>query len=360
MLPAMKALHIHAGERARRHIAAHGLRPADVHMVPGAAGGPKGLILHHLDQHLFAHWLPLGGHTVHLVGASIGAWRMATAAMPDPGQALSRFAHAYIHQQFGTGPGLKKPSSTEVSAAFAQTLLDFFGADLGHILHHPRWRLHVLTAAGRQVLRRAGRRRTALGFGGLALGNALSRRAVGAFLARTVFSSPGEPLPLRFTDLPTRHTPLDEANFMPAMQASCSIPFVLDPVRDIPGTPRGNHWDGGLVDYHLHWPYASMPEGLVLYPHFQRQVIPGWLDKTLRWRHGATPALDNMVLLAPNPEWVRTLAGGKLPDRHDFLSLAHTERVAAWTEAVARSAQLADEWQDWLARGCPASELQAL
>lgn len=360
MLFPMKALHIHAGPRARRHIEAHGLRATDIHLVPGAAGGPKGLILHHLDQHLFARWLPSGGHTVHLVGASIGAWRMATAAMPDPAQALSRFAHAYIHQQFGTGPGLKKPSSAEVSAAFAQTLLDFFGPDLGAILHHPRWRLHVLTAAGRQVLRHAGRRRTTLGFSGLALGNALSRRAVGAFLERTVFSTAGDPLPLRFTDLPTRHTLLEEANFMPAMQASCSIPFVLDPVRDIPGTPHGNHWDGGLVDYHLHWPYASMADGLVLYPHFQRQVIPGWLDKTLRWRHGTTPALDNLVLLAPNPEWVKTLPGGKLPDRHDFLSLAHAPRVAAWTDAVARSAQLADEWQDWLARDCPASELQAL
>jgi len=34
--------------------------------------------------------------------------------------------------------------------------------------------------------------------------------------------------------------------------------------------------------------------------------------------------------------------------------------VAAWTESLARSRQLADEWQAWLASGSPASEIQPL
>jgi hypothetical protein len=360
MLQTMKALHIHVGERARRHIEAKGLQATDIKLVPGAAGGPKGLILHHLDQHLFADWLPSGGHAVDLVGASIGAWRMATAAMPDPARAMSTFAEAYIHQQFGTGPGLKKPPPEQVSAMFAATLQAFFGDDLDAILSHPTMRLHVLTSGGRQILRHARHKRTAVGFAGLVIGNALSRRVVGAFLERTVFSVPGAELPVQLHDLPTQQVTLDARNFMPAMQASCSIPFVLDPVRDIPGAARGTHWDGGLVDYHLHWPYASMREGLVLYPHFQRQVVPGWLDKSLRWRHRATPNLSNLVLLAPNPAWVATLPGGKLPDRHDFLSMTHDTRVAAWTESLARSRQLADEWQAWLASGSPASEIQPL
>jgi hypothetical protein len=199
-----------------------------------------------------------------------------------------------------------------------------------------------------------------LGFTGLALGNALSRRAVGLFMERTVFSSPGEALPVPLADLPTQHVVLDDDNFMQAMLASCTIPFMLEAVHDIPGTQPGAHWDGGIVDYHFHWHYAAMPEGLVLYPHFQRQVVPGWLDKGLRWRHRATPWLDNMVLLAPNPQWVATLPGGKLPDRTDFTRLAYAPRVASWTEAVARSAQLADEWQDWLSRGCPVNELKPL
>jgi hypothetical protein len=356
----MKALHIHVGEHARRHIEANGLSPQDVRLVPAAAGGPKGLILNHLDQHLFGQWLPQGQHQVHLVGASIGAWRMATAAMANPTQSFKDLAHGYIQQNIEPEMGRKMPSAHRVTAGFTETLKSFFGREVSGMLQHPRHRLHILTSRGRQLLRHGSASRTVLGFTGLALGNALSRRAVGLFMERTVFSSPGEALPVPLADLPTQHVVLDDDNFMQAMLASCTIPFMLEAVHDIPGTQPGAHWDGGIVDYHFHWHYAAMPEGLVLYPHFQRQVVPGWLDKGLRWRHRATPWLDNMVLLAPNPQWVATLPGGKLPDRTDFTRLAYAPRVASWTEAVARSAQLADEWQDWLSRGCPVNELKPL
>jgi hypothetical protein len=356
----MKALHIHAGERARRHIAAQGLRPQDVRLVPAAAGGPKGLILNDLDQHLFAHWLPQGGHTVHLVGGSIGAWRMATAAMDDPAQALRRLADGYIRQNIEPEAGRKLPSARRISEGFSETLQAFFGAHIQSLLAHPQYTLHVLTSRGRQVLRRASPAGTALGFAGLALGNALSRKAVGLFLERTVFSAPGEALPVPLHDLPTGRVELDSSNFLAAMRASCSIPFMLEAVHDIPGAIQGAHWDGGIVDYHLHWPYAAMSHGLVLYPHFQQQVVPGWLDKKLRWRHRASPGLSNIVLLAPNPQWVAHLPGGKLPDRDDFTGMAYAQRVQSWRAAVAASAQLSDEWQAWLQRGCPADELLQL
>ena len=75
---------------------------------------------------------------------------------------------------------------------------------------------------------------------------------------------------------------LSEANFNAALQASCSIPFVLKAIHNIPGAPPGAYWDGGITDYHLHLNYASIPDtpgdpALVLYPHFQSSVIPGWL-----------------------------------------------------------------------------------
>ena len=44
-----------------------------------------------------------------------------------------------------------------------------------------------------------------------------------------------------------------------------------------------------------------MHDGLVLYPHFQKTVIPGWLDKALKHRHRATAHLDRVVLLSPRP-----------------------------------------------------------
>jgi hypothetical protein len=65
----MKALRIYAGPKARLHIEQHGLRPQDVGVVPGAAGGPKGLILGPLDRFIFGEWLPQSSQPVHLVGA---------------------------------------------------------------------------------------------------------------------------------------------------------------------------------------------------------------------------------------------------------------------------------------------------
>lgn len=297
---------------------------------------------------------------MHLVGASIGAWRMAAAKLPDPSRAFERLAHNYIHQQFDVEAGRKMPTPQSVSAGFAASLAAFFAQDLEQVLQHPQWPLHVVTSRGRSLLRGGTRMRTPLGFAGLALGNALSRRSVGAFLERTVFSSVGEQLPLRLSDLPTERLALTRHNFMEVLRASCSIPFVLDAVRDIPGAALGAHWDGGLVDYHFHWNYTEMDSGLVLYPHFQSALVPGWLDKVLKHRHRPTPGLSNLLLLVPNPQWLASLPGGKIPDRQDFTRLEPAQRIKLWTAAVAESERLAQDWDDWLQRGCPVDALRPL
>jgi len=72
----------------------------------------------------------------------------------------------------------------------------------------------------------------------------------------------------------------------------------------------------------------------------------------LRSRHQATPALDSMVLLAPNPTWLQTLPNGKLPDRTDFARYGNdlASRVKAWTGAASAAQQMADEFDTWLER----------
>ena len=82
----------------------------------------------------------------------------------------------------------------------------------------------------------------------------------------------------------------------------------------------------------------------MLYPHFQRQVVPGWLDKALKHRHHATAFLDNVVLLCPSPEWTAQLGAGQLPDRNDFIQLDAGERRRRWRIAVSESRRLADEF----------------
>ena len=85
----MRALAIHAGPRALVHLREHGLRPSDVCAIPAAAGGPKGLVLSPLDRFIFGEWLASTDHTVHLLGASIGAWRMATGCLDGPAAAFA-------------------------------------------------------------------------------------------------------------------------------------------------------------------------------------------------------------------------------------------------------------------------------
>jgi hypothetical protein len=351
----MPALRIYAGPRAREHVARQGLQPQDVGVVPGAAGGPKGLVLGPLDRFIFGDWLLRSQQPVHLVGASIGAWRMATACLHHPVAAFERLERDYIAQDYELEPGRKTPTALHVSERFGQNLQAFYGGRLAQVLEHPRYRLHVMTTRGRHVLGREHAVRTPLGYLGAFLSNAVRRKAMGAWLERVVFSSEDAsadrpaPLPFATTDYRTRQVALTEANFKPALQASCSIPFVLKAIHDIPGAPPGAYWDGGITDYHLHLDYEARAHGLVLYPHFQRAIVPGWLDKSLKWRHGATHFLDGTIVLAPDPAWVAGLPNGKLPDRTDFNRYGTDlkARMKAWTNAASASRQLADEFEQW-------------
>ena len=353
-----KALQIHAGPQALARLRECGWQPGDVQVVPAAAGGPKGLVLLPLDRWLFGEWLACPRERpLHLLGASIGAWRMACACKPDAVGALDELAEDYITQRYEHAPG-RPPTPEAVSRGVRERLEQRLGAWAPQILHHPDRRLHVFTSRGRHVLAREGRWRTPVGYAGAFVANAVARRALGGWLERVVFSDPRDPLPLALDDFRTRQVVLRADNLAPAIQASCSIPFWLEAVHDIPGAPRGAYWDGGITDYHLHLPYrqadgAGREEvGLVLYPHFQPQVVPGWLDKPWRRRHRATPWLDNVVVLSPSPAWVASLPGGKLPDRSDFKAYGDDEaaRQRTWRRAVAESQRLADELAERVGR----------
>ena len=349
----MRALRIYAGPTARQHIADKGLLPQHISVVPGAAGGPKGLILGPMDRFLFGHWLSRSDQPIDLVGASIGAWRMATACLPQPEKELLALEEAYIHQHYALAPGQRRPTPHQVSTDFAANLQRFYSGRIHQVIQHPRYRLHVMTSRGLGLLSEDNFWRTPLGYACAYLSNLVSRRSMGQWLERVVFSSPfmGAPHPLPFAtdDYPSRQLALSEDNFMDAVQASCSIPFVLEAVKAIAGAPAGAYWDGGITDYHLHLDYRQA-KGLTLYPHFQKAVVPGWLDKKLTHRHHATAFLDSTIVLAPDPEWVRTLPNGKLPDRSDFTTYGQdlAARVKVWTQAVGESERLADELAKWL------------
>jgi len=204
----MKALRLYAGPLALAHIRSQGLRPQDVATIPGAAGGPKGLILGPLDRFVFGQWLAGSTQPVDLVGASIGAWRLATACLQDCVSAFERLERDYIAQHYELPPGRKRPTADQVSLEFGRSLQSFYGGRIPQVLGHPRYRLHIMTSRGIGMLAREHRVFTPLGYAGAYLSNVLSRGLLDAWLERVVFSSGQSdqmhPLPFATDDYRTR------------------------------------------------------------------------------------------------------------------------------------------------------------
>lgn len=339
------ALSLLAGPDALRILRDRGLRADDVDVVPGASGGPKWLVLAALDRFLFGTFFQSARtRPLHLIGSSIGSWRLACFAQNDPVAALDRVQSAYIEQCFPPKP----PASlvSETSARIVDTLLAPAGT--GEILQHPWARLHVVTALCRGPF--ASERR-GLQMAGLALAaatNFATRRALALQTRRVIFHSAGEMTPFReLSDFPTTHVALTPANLKPALMASASIPLVLEGVR-IPGAPTGTYRDGGVVDYHLDLDFGP-GDGLVLYPHFYPHVVPGWFDKALRWRRARPANFRRALLVSPSAAFVARLPHGKIPDRRDFVERSDRVRIAAWRAVIEATTAMADELQELLA-----------
>jgi len=348
--------------------------------VVGAAGGPKGLALIPLDRWLFGEWLRDAPRRRELIGASIGAWRMAAASQRDAHGALGRLSHAYLECQRYPA----KPSPAVVSRVCREIATELIASDASAFLRDAAegWTLRIVTArqrhpdmpqagsgigAGptdglRDTADSEGTRAARLAFTRAALANALSRDRLAGHLQRVVFSRPAQPpcaaLPRdRFA---TREVVLDQANLEDALLASGSIPLVAEPVRSIAGAPAGAYWDGGLIDYHPYWNFAAL-DGLVLYPHFVPRVTAGWLDKFLPWRRHGVGArgrgwLDNVLLLAPSDELLARLPNRKLPDRNDFYRYGtdHERRLRDWRRAIAECARMTEEFAGFVERPDPA------
>ncbi len=337
-------IRLRAGSRALAHLHEYGLAPRNIACIPAAAGGPKGLALIPFDRWLFGEWLPKAGAKPTLLGASIGAWRMAAAAQRDPLAALDRLAHAYVEGQRYR----KDVGPEEVAAAIvqlAESVARPWDPD-------PAVPLRVLVS--RAVGPLAGR--TSRGaFGRVILANTIARERMARHLNRHVFASgPQSPLDDLWQDaFATRQHALTRENCVPALTASGSIPMICDAVTHIPGLPDAQYWDGGLIDYHIHLPYERLP-GVTLYPHFIEGLVPGWLDKFLPWRRqgfGRGSAwLSSMLLVAPSEALLARLPNNKLPDRKDFYHYGtdHPAREAAWRRAMGECQRMADEFSRWV------------
>jgi hypothetical protein len=337
----IRALKVIAGPRARAHIRQHGLRQEDIRVMVGASGGPKWLCLAALDEYLFAEFFHGRRTPLDLLGSSSGAWRFACFAQQDPAAASRRFRDAYHHLRIPPGSGIDEISR------LSQLLLDAAvptPEHVGHILDNPAIRLNFIVNRARPLAAARSRWLQAAGLGLAASANMFHRRALGLFFERVLFHTGGDkPSFHDVNDLPTRRVPLTSDNLRPALLASGSIPMVLNAVEDIPGAGPGRYYDGGVTDYHFDMPFSR--EGLVLYPHFYSRITPGWFDKALRWRRPHPAHYDNVVMLCPSQEWVASLPGGRIPDRHDFERFSDVEREQRWQVAIDRSQQLVRDFR---------------
>jgi hypothetical protein len=362
----LNAIEIYAGSRALKHIQDHGLRASDFSGAVAAAGGPKGLSLIPFDRWLFGEYFAQQPskhlNARRLYGASIGAWRMAAASRASRNQAIDRLATAYLERQRYP----EKPSSQYVSDTCQSVVKDLLDNDAQAFISdaNPAYCLQAVIASGPKLASRAAYQRF---FGVAALKNTYKRTWLSSALHRHVVSDRVEFDAQVFapTGFDTTIQSFNANTVEDALLASGSIPLVADPVLFIGEDERNTteqpqaYWDGGLIDYHLCLNYNALP-GLVLYPHFQRSVTAGWLDKFLPWRkHGVGQQgrdwLSNMVLVCPSASLLAKLPNGKLPDRNDFYSYGqdHDRRINDWQTAMSECQAMAEGFAAFAANPNP-------
>jgi hypothetical protein len=337
----MKNLRILAGKKALSVLRDGGFSKALVSVVAGAAGGPKWLVLNGLDRAIFSHWLTDSNHPVFLVGSSIGAWRFAAVAQGMGSGAYGRFEQAYLEQRYG-----ERPTAFEVARVIRGVRDAYLGPEGARaVLAHPFFRLSMLATRCRGLFARDERYALGPAMVFAFLVNFVSRRAMSFLFSQTLVHDPRDAPP--FFPGGANHVQrvhLTGENMGSALMASGSIPLLMEGEKRVEGALPGTYRDGGILDYHLDIPFGS--EGIVLFPHFMRRIIPGWLDKRLPWRTPDPSNMENVVLLCPSEDFVERLPLGKIPDRGDFALYRNNdrERVANWKKAVEMSFVLGEEF----------------
>ena len=350
------ALTLKAGTRALARIRQNGLSPTDVGILPGAAGGPKGIGIQGLDLALFADWLLRAPRERALIGASIGSWRFASACLPDPAVGIRRLGELYTTQRFAKGVGM-----AQVSDSCRQMLNELLADQEAAIIANPHYRLHIVVVKSHGLLQHDHRGKLSLGLSSVIGNNLLARQRLGRHFDRVILHDARQAPPLaQLNDFRSHFHVLTPENLRHALLASGSIPMVMEAIREIPGLEPGAYRDGGLLDYHLDLPYNG--EDIVLYPHFTDRVIPGWFDKSMPWRRGDRTRLQDVLLLAPSRDYLARLPHGKLPDRTDFKRYLGNDagRERYWRQAMAESARLGDEFLELVENGRLAERLQPL
>ncbi|RZJ22558.1 MAG: patatin-like phospholipase family protein [Acinetobacter sp.] len=333
------SLNIRAGKLAHQLIEKEGLQANFVDIVPGAAGGPKGIGIQGLDQAIFGDFLAQAPQRRTLIGSSIGSWRFASIAAWGAKEGTERLAELYTNLYFH-----KKMTRQEVGNICRDMLIDLVQGKEQQMVEHPDYHLAVISIKAQHIFQSDKSLPLLASVAGIIGSNALARKHNRLFMQR-VISQPEMGTQFKVHDeFTTHYQPLNLNNVTSWLMASASIPGVMAAIRDIPDAPKGSYRDGGLIDYHLDLPFQS--QGIVLYPHFSDSITPGWFDKMLKKRKASPENQARTLLLSPSIEYLQSLPLGRLPDRKDFTlkGLDQKQRIRMWNQSVAESQRLGDEF----------------
>jgi hypothetical protein len=318
-----------------------GLDARKIRVFVGPAGGPKWFVSVGFDRALIRTGL-LGKSSgrVVLAGASAGAWRCLTMACRNPLDAHEKLRIAYSRNVFTAAD-----TPITVGEALKRNVDEFLSPhDIEFILEHPVFDLAVHAVRGRGPGASENKRIQGAALIVGALMNVISPRGVEKFFERVVFFSGLHEPKFLGNCFRGQSVRLSTRNFRMAALATGSLPYVVAGVGNIPDAPPGIYRDGGLTDYQLNQDYCPGDDGLTLFFHYQERIVPGWLDKPLKWRTPSKSSLERVLQVFPGPDFVKLLPDGRLPDRDDFKLFLDdpAERIRRWDEVSGTSEVLGE------------------
>ncbi len=331
-------LNVYAGARALHQLKLEGLQPSQFGTVLGASGGPKWFVLAGIDRVLVSEFLNQSTETVDFVGSSAGAFRFACLTQENPVEAINILAKNYSETVYS-----EKPTVNEISDKAVDLINVMLPQEAQeHVINNPRHKAHFIVARCKHTLAVENRLIQTLGLGLSAGANIASRRLLNWFYERFVFSVPQRKL--QFEDpygLETARVQLSKNNIIDALLASGAIPGILRGIENIKGAAPGMYRDGGVTDYHFDLQF-TMGNKLVLFPHFYPKPIPGWFDKSIKWRHPHRQCYENVVMVVPSEEFIASLPYCKIPDRHDFTKMSPEQRLPYWRKVLEETDRLGE------------------
>jgi hypothetical protein len=343
-------IRVKAGKKAFASIRENGFDFNRVKIYVGPAVGPRWLMAGGFDLTLMEKGLLGNKYPALLTGASAGAFRLAAWLQPEPAKSYRRLMDAYINADYSHNDGPQKllGEMEKIIDAYLET------DALPFALNHKRYRLAIVTARARNLAASETSWLQKIGVGLAFAGNAMSPSLLRLFYEQVVFYY--SPIPPKFClsgEFRGKCVPLNTANFKSAVLASGAIPLVVGGVRNIYGAPMGIYRDGGLFQYHFNQLYPAADGDLILFFHHQESLVPGWLDKMLKYHRVPEPYLENAVMVFPTEEFVSRLPGGKVPDRDDLTELADKPdvRKKRWRRAAELSADLGEQFVELAASG---------